>query len=249
MIRREKIEGLVLSRRNIGEADRMVTLFTADHGVIKVVAKGVRVVPSRRGGHVEPFTEILTVVNGREGRYWLMAAETKEYFEALHQDQPALMRAHFLARAIVGLIHQEEPVAHLYEAVRDSWKIWPSCRGGQGSMLEITLYLMILKAAGYQPQLANCRVCGRRQSAETVVLDDSLGGWACISCRSSLAAATASITMDGLKVIKYLMEKPNLALRLAVDRGLGQQLEEAMRQYISGVVKAQWGGALVNDLR
>ncbi|HBE89701.1 MAG: DNA repair protein RecO [Candidatus Andersenbacteria bacterium RIFCSPHIGHO2_12_FULL_46_9] len=248
MIKREKIEGLVLSRRNIGEADRILTLFTANRGLITVMAKGVRVVPSRRGSHVEPFTEILTIVNGTNGRYWLTAAETKEYFQELHQDQNGLMRAHFLARAVTGLFHQEEPQPQIYEAVRDSWKIWPSCKDGQGSMLEISLYLMILKAAGYQPQLKSCRVCGLRVG-ETIVLDENLGGWACISCRSSLAEAIDSITMDGLRVIKYLAEKPNLALRLSIDIGLGQQLEEAMRKYVSGVVDAQWRGALVKDLR
>ena len=81
------------------------------------------------------------------------------------------------------------------------------------------------------------------------MLDENLGGWACISCRSSLAEAIDSITMDGLRVIKYLAEKPNLALRLSIDIGLGQQLEEAMRKYVSGVVDAQWRGALVKDLR
>ncbi len=205
--------------------------------------------PSRRGSHIEPFTEILTVVSGSEGRYWLTAVETKEYFQELHQDREGLMRAHFLARALIGLFHPEEPQGHIYEAVRDSWKIWPSCEKGQGSMLEVTLYLMILKAAGYQPQLGSCRVCGRSRAEETIVLDEGLGGWACISCRSSLAEANNSITVDGLRVIKYLAEKPNLALRLAIDNGLGQQLEEAMRKYVSGVLDAQWRDARVKDLR
>lgn len=240
---------MVLSRRNVGEADRILTLFTANKGLIKVMAKGVRVVPSRRGSNIEPFTEILMIVSGNEGRYWLTAVETKDYFQELHEDQEGLMRAHFLARAIVGLFHPEEPQGHIYEAVRDSWKIWPSCRGGQGPMLEVALYLMLLRAAGYQPELKSCRVCGRVRAEETIVLDERLGGWVCITCRSSLAEANHSITTDGLRVIKYLAEKPNLALRLAVDDRLGQQLEEAMRKYVGGVVEAQWRGALVKDLR
>ena len=46
-------EAVVLSRRNFGEADRIITLFTRDHGKITVLAKGVRRPRSKKAGHLE----------------------------------------------------------------------------------------------------------------------------------------------------------------------------------------------------
>ena len=48
-----KTEGVILSRRNFGESDRILTIFTRDHGKLTLLAKGVRRPKSRKGGHVE----------------------------------------------------------------------------------------------------------------------------------------------------------------------------------------------------
>lgn len=48
-----RTEGVVIRRRNFGEADRIVTIFTRDHGKISALAKGVRRPRSKKAGHLE----------------------------------------------------------------------------------------------------------------------------------------------------------------------------------------------------
>ncbi len=61
-----KVEAVVLGGRNLGEADRIVTLFTRQHGKLKVVAKGVRKLTSRKAGHLIDFARVkLVLVKGR----------------------------------------------------------------------------------------------------------------------------------------------------------------------------------------
>lgn len=48
-----KVEGIILKRRNLGEADRILTVLTLQKGKISVLAKGVRRITSRRSGNVE----------------------------------------------------------------------------------------------------------------------------------------------------------------------------------------------------
>ena len=57
----QRVYALVLFRKNIGESDRLVTFLTKEHGIIRAIAKGVRKIPSSRGGHVEPFTLVHVV--------------------------------------------------------------------------------------------------------------------------------------------------------------------------------------------
>lgn len=59
-------EGIVLSRRNYGEADRIITVLTPNHGKLTLMAKGVRRPKSRLAGGIELFTRNeLTILPGR----------------------------------------------------------------------------------------------------------------------------------------------------------------------------------------
>ena len=52
-------EGVVLRAQKLGEADRIVTLLTRDHGRVRAVAKGVRRTTSRIGARLEPFSHVV----------------------------------------------------------------------------------------------------------------------------------------------------------------------------------------------
>src|SRR5215472_14024187 len=51
-----RTEAIVLRRKDIGEADRILTLFTPQLGKVRAVAKGIRKPRSRKAGHLELFT-------------------------------------------------------------------------------------------------------------------------------------------------------------------------------------------------
>lgn len=51
-------EGVIIKRSNLGEADKIVTFFTRDHGKISLVAKGLRRPTSKRAGSLELFSLI-----------------------------------------------------------------------------------------------------------------------------------------------------------------------------------------------
>ncbi|MET0994701.1 MAG: DNA repair protein RecO, partial [Mycobacterium sp.] len=59
-------EGVVLRTQKLGEADRIVTLLTREHGRVRAVAKGVRRTTSRFGARLEPFMHVdLQLATGR----------------------------------------------------------------------------------------------------------------------------------------------------------------------------------------
>ena len=48
-----RTEGVILKRRNFGEADRILTIYTRDYGKVICLAKGVRRPRSKKAGHLE----------------------------------------------------------------------------------------------------------------------------------------------------------------------------------------------------
>ncbi len=50
--------GVVVRTVKLGEADRIVTVITQQHGKVRAVAKGVRKTKSRYGGRLEPLRHL-----------------------------------------------------------------------------------------------------------------------------------------------------------------------------------------------
>ncbi len=103
-----KTEGIIIKRRNFGEADRILTVFTKNKGKISIVAKGVRKINSRRSPHIELLNlSLLTLHDGRMPI--LTEAETLNYFSSLKNDLKKAGYAFYICELVDGLLaeHQE----------------------------------------------------------------------------------------------------------------------------------------------
>lgn len=75
-----RTEGIILARRNFGEADRILTIYTKDYGKISAIAKGVRRPKSKKGGHVELGSWCKLFVAKGKNLDLLTEVETKKAF-------------------------------------------------------------------------------------------------------------------------------------------------------------------------
>lgn len=81
-----KTEGIVLKRRNFGEADRILTIFSQDRGKISVLAKGIRRITSRRAGNVELLNRVAIFLHPTKGMPILTEAISLNTFPKLKED-------------------------------------------------------------------------------------------------------------------------------------------------------------------
>jgi DNA repair protein RecO len=57
-----KVEAIILSRKNFGESDKILSIFSRQYGKKIILAKGIRKINSRRAAHLELFTQISAVI-------------------------------------------------------------------------------------------------------------------------------------------------------------------------------------------
>lgn len=116
MIRTYTTEGIVLKRRNSGEADRVLTVYTQKNGKITLKAVGVRRITSRRSSHIELLNiSVLTLYKGR-GAPILIEAQTKSDFSCIKEDLQKVGFAYHLCELVDGLCpenQENERVFHL----------------------------------------------------------------------------------------------------------------------------------------
>lgn len=232
-MKRQKVQGLVLGRRPVGEADRLVTLFTRETGLMRVLAKGVRRIPSRRGGHLEPLTEVLAVVGGQPGRRYLAAVETQDYFSDLHQRTEARATGWHLATTIAGLLDEGMIEEDVFDALREAWQMLPHLEVPKQVLLEATLTWLALQRVGLKPQLEQCEKCGSTQPREAVVLQPQAGAWMCLPCHGRFAGTASSLPPRLFKALRFIARYPRKALALVLTESEAYQLRIAVRGYVT----------------
>ena len=234
---REKLDALVLSRRNVGEADRLVTFFTRSHGLVRALAKGVRKIPSRRGGHLEPFSLVTTIISFSRAGSYLSTAETIDYFSELHEQPDSFACARNMAMVVVGLFEEGQIHASLFDAICEAWRYLPTLDASKQAMMEVAVVLHALREGGLMPDLGACGVCGASKPVEAIVLDASVGGWKCLSCHGKFEDAHMSLAPELLKVLRFLHVYPGRAMSLSLEYDKSQQVLTAVRYYISYVLE------------
>jgi DNA repair protein RecO (recombination protein O) len=222
---------LVLSRRNVGEADRLITLLTVDSGLLRVLAKGVRRIPSRRGGHVEPLTRIEATIHASGSYLFLTDVSTVHYHQDLRSKPALLSQAGRMASAIEHLFVEGEGDRELVDSVARSWALLPLLSESQRLMLEAALLLSFLRRAGLAPLLDYCMGCQRYEVTGSVVLERTAGGWYCSSCRR-FPQALVSFPAEALLFLKRLMHVPQAMIATQTVPAGGAQLFQAVQQYV-----------------
>ena len=110
-------EGIVLRTAKLGEADRIITLFTRGHGKVRAVAKGVRRTKSRFGARLEPFMRVsLLLAEGRSLDSVSQAESIAAYAGSISGDYEAYRAANVICETLNDLVtteHEPQPAQYL----------------------------------------------------------------------------------------------------------------------------------------
>lgn len=110
-----KVEGIILKRRNFGEADRILTVFTHQRGKISVLAKGVRRITSRRAGNVELLNRVLIFLHQTKGMPILTEAKAIDTYPKLKDDLTLSTYTFHIIELIDKLTAENQENRILYE--------------------------------------------------------------------------------------------------------------------------------------
>src|SRR5258706_9060146 len=98
------VEGIILKRKNVGEADRILTIFTKQQGKIRVIAKGVRKMISKRAPHIEVFNHLVLTIHKGKMLDMLTEVSTVSTFASIRADLKRIGAAYYLLEVIDGLL-------------------------------------------------------------------------------------------------------------------------------------------------
>ncbi len=110
-------QGFIIKRKNFGEADRIITIFSKDNGKITVIAKGVRKITSRRSALLEPFSLIKFNAVQSYSRKILTEVELINSFNLDNQDLEYYKRRFIVCELLDALCGEDMVLTSLYEKI------------------------------------------------------------------------------------------------------------------------------------
>ncbi len=106
---------IVLSKKEVGETDRLYTLYTREQGKIRVMAKGVRKPEAKLASQLESFTVVSLIINKTKGIGKITSAVVEEMFASLRGDYEALLSVSQNMSILERFVDMDESDEELYD--------------------------------------------------------------------------------------------------------------------------------------
>lgn len=166
--------------RNLGEADKIFTLFTRSSGKVDAVGKGVRRPKSQLGGRLELLTEsTFTLHRGRSLDIIASAVTVRSHWAGLTEPR-ALAAASLIAEIVDMFCEPELPLDEIYELLANASRAIAAAT--EPAALVPRFELRLLHALGLAPPDDACIRCGGPFDGHGAWVDIDAGGLGCESC-------------------------------------------------------------------
>lgn len=229
---KSKTESIIISSMNLGEADKLVTFFSLDRGMLKGVARNARKSFKRFGAGLESFT-----------------LSRLHLYEREHQELARIESADIIyqASAISADLQRAAAGAVMLELVREMAPLGER-NAAAFLLLSHTLHLLnnnenplfllrifeikFLSLLGYEPRLDHCLSCGAQPKKE-MIFESMRGGILCPDCMVSSGAQQIRLSAGtvGFYYQSLRMEMDKIC-RLKPASGIMRELDQAFSAHI-----------------
>jgi DNA repair protein RecO (recombination protein O) len=226
-----RIEAIVLRRHDLGEADRILSVFSPDRGKLRLLAKGVRRPSSRKAGHLEPFTRAhLLIARGRDLDL-ITQAEAIDPYPNVRADLVRVGHAAYAVELLDRIAVEEAGNQRLFQLLRQTLE--RLSEGAHPALVLRHYELHLLEAAGFRPELTRC-VAGREEiRAEDQFFSPEAGGALCPRCGAGRPDARP-ISQAALRVLRHLQRSDfTLVADLALRPQVLSEVERVMEFYLT----------------
>lgn len=172
---------VVLGAKNWGDADKMMTFFTKERGLVKAAAFGCRRPRSPLAGGMQMFSLLeLQLAEGRRVDT-VKQCVMKRHYRRLNEDLTVMAYGSFVAEFLREFLPDGQPEPHMFEQLRH---IWEAFETRNPRVTAMTAVYQLLEFTGMQLHYEHCVHCGKAIRGDSFFLQ-SAGGVLCSACRAA----------------------------------------------------------------
>jgi len=231
----QKVEAVIISHRNYGEADRILRVFTPELGKTTILAKGVRKSSSRKSPHIEPFTHSALVLAKGQNFWILTQADTIETYSHISSDLYRTGLAAYILELADRLTVDDLPDSSIFHLILGSIK---QIDQSDDPFVPATYFeLQLLQVTGFKPELFHCVNCGREIIQQDQYFSVSQGGVICPLCnqfQQDLLPASQAV----LKYLRYLQRSSFPKIQtLKLSPPIKNEMRKILDPYVASITE------------
>lgn len=230
-----RTEGIILKRSDFGEADRLLVVCTPGHGKLRLLAKGVRKVPSRKAGHVELFMRSQFLVARGRSLDIVTQAEALDAYAGLRDTLLGATYAYYLAELVDAFLEEGEENEAVYRLL--AFALERLAAGDEAGLVARFFEMKLLSLVGYRPELQRCVLCGAPHGPAQVFFSPAEGGMRCRGCGQA-APGLLEVSLGAFKVLRYLQgQEYGQVAALRLRPATAREVEQVLRRYLTFVLE------------
>ncbi len=167
-MRNFKTEGIIIKRRNIHEADRIITVLTREYGKLQIKARGVRRITSKRASHIELLNYAQLSLYKGSNLPVLIEAQMIDNFSSIKADLNKIGFAYHLCELIDGLCPENQEQHQVFDLFK--FTLERLAKGEENSLIIIHEFeIDLLSFLGYWHKGKNSSQIDTQQFIENIL--------------------------------------------------------------------------------
>ncbi len=204
-MRNQNIRGIILKKRNFGEYDQFITVYSPSIGKFDALAKGVRKINSSFGGHLEILNICNLNIYKSSYRYTITQCQAVNSFKNLKKDLQLSMLAFLISEIFYRMTPSDEHGEDLFILIMQTLNnIGDNIKN---PLILESFKIKLLQATGNLPDISECSDCHHKWRAEDTISLDIHGHIKCMDC-SNNNETRELIGFNIMKLINFIANKP-----------------------------------------
>lgn len=192
-------KGLVIREQTIGESDRLVTLLTADYGLVRAFVRGAKQIRNRLASSTSLFAySDFSLYRGRDA-FVVDNASPIEVFFDLRKDIVRLSLAQYFAQLAYELGEEEQSASEMLSVLLNSLHLL--CNSSKDlRLVKSAVEFRLLSLGGYMPNILACANCAAYETE--LMYFDTLDG--CIYCENCGKPGSIACPKNVITAIRFI---------------------------------------------
>ena len=182
------VDAINLKSYNLSESDKIVVMYSKEHGLMRGVAKGVKKTKSSLGARMDSLMANKIMLYKGKKMDTICQAETLNSFQKTRQDLDKLVYSSYISEIISIFGVEEDPSSkEVYELFYKALDRIANSTSKKGVMLAVIKFqLKIMLVAGFGLELDSCLCCREQILDEDMYFSIQMGGVVCKECNDAL---------------------------------------------------------------